>query len=218
VTDELKAYPQDMLNRQLSERSAELSFTTAQIPSGARPLLTRDGRQVEVKKRDRLAELITVPELNFKVALLGLLFAALLGALHAMSPGHGKTIVGAYLIGSRGTARHAAFLGLTVTVTHTAGVFALGLVTLAGSQYILPEKLFPALSLVSGIMVVCVGLSQFARRLRAALGFAPHRLHHHHHDQAHDHEHDHHHHHHDHSHGHTHPRAFTVAPNNPGGK
>jgi len=203
VTDELKAYPQDMLNRPLSERSAELSFTTAQTPTGARPLLTRDGRQVEVKKRDRLAELINVPELNFKVALWGLLFAALLGALHAMSPGHGKTIVGAYLIGSRGTAKHAAFLGLTVTVTHTAGVFALGLATLAGSRYILPEKLFPALSLVSGVMVVCIGLSQFARRLRAALGCVPHKGHHDHHHH-HDHGHDRHHHHHDHSHGHTH--------------
>jgi len=56
--------------------------------------------------------------------LLGLLFAAALGAFHALSPGHGKTIVGAYLVGSRGTAKHAAFLGLTVTVTHTLGVFA----------------------------------------------------------------------------------------------
>ena len=47
--------------------------------------------------------------------------------MHALSPGHGKTVVGAYLIGSRGTARHALFLGLTVTLVHTAGVFALGL-------------------------------------------------------------------------------------------
>jgi nickel/cobalt transporter (NicO) family protein len=201
VTDELKAYPQDMINRPLDERSAELSFTTAQIPAGARALLTRDGRQVEIKQRDRLAELIAVPELSFKVALWGLLFAALLGAFHAMSPGHGKTVVGAYLIGSRGTAKHAAFLGLTVTVTHTAGVFALGIVTLAGSQYVLPERLFPALSVTSGAIVVGIGLSQVARRLRAALGFAPHGHHHHHHDHANQLPH---HHSHDHSHGHTH--------------
>lgn len=215
VTDELKAYPKDMLTSPLNERSAELSFTTALIPAGARALLTRDGRQVEVRRRDRLAELIAVPELSFKVALWGLLLAALLGAFHAMSPGHGKTVVGAYLIGSRGTARHAAFLGLTVTITHTAGVFALGVLTLAGSQYILPEKLFPALSVLSGAIVVGIGLSQVARRLRAALGFAK-QGHHHHHDHSHDHDHghhhdhhhgdnrdhgQHHHHHHDHSHG-----------------
>ena len=80
--------------------------------------------------RDRLAELIAVPNLTAGVVLFGLLFAVLLGAAHALSPGHGKTVVGAYLVGARGTARHAAFLGLTVTITHTAGVFALGLVTL----------------------------------------------------------------------------------------
>jgi ABC-type nickel/cobalt efflux system permease component RcnA len=101
---------------------------------------------------------------------LGLLFAMMLGAVHALSPGHGKTVVGAYLVGSRGTARHAAFLGLTVTITHTAGVFALGLVTLLASQYIVPERIFPFLSLLSGAAVVTIGASLLIRRLRAALG------------------------------------------------
>ena len=72
------------------------------------------------------------------------------GALHALSPGHGKTMVAAYLVGTRGTARHALALGATVTVTHTIGVFALGLVTLALSQYVLPEDLYPWLTLVPG--------------------------------------------------------------------
>src|SRR5262249_20063543 len=110
-----------------------------------------------------------VPEITPTVVLLGLLLAAGLGGLHAMSPGHGKTVVGAYLVGSRGTARHAAFLGLTVTITHTAGVFGLGLVTLLASQYVLPERLFPILSLISGAIVVCIGFSLFIQRLRAAL-------------------------------------------------
>jgi ABC-type nickel/cobalt efflux system permease component RcnA len=83
-----------------------------------------------VASRDRFAELIAVHTLTPGIALLGLLLAGFLGAVHALSPGHGKTVVGAYLVGSRGTPRHAAFLGLTVTVTHTAGVFALGLLTL----------------------------------------------------------------------------------------
>ena len=111
-----------------------------------------------------------MPEVTPAIALLGLLLAAALGSLHALSPGHGKTVVGAYLVGSRGTARHAVFLGLTVTITHTIGVFALGLVTLFASHYIVPERLFPVLSLVSGGIVLAIGLSLFIHRLRAALG------------------------------------------------
>jgi nickel/cobalt exporter len=173
VTDELKAYPQDSLMAPLNERAAEWSLTRGELPEGARALLTRDGRPA-ARSRDRLAELIAVPELTPAVALGGLLIAFALGGLHALSPGHGKTIVGAYLAGSRGTARHAVFLGVTVTITHTAGVFALGLVTLFASQYIVPERLFPILSLVSGGIVLLIGLSLFVRRLRAALGLAAH--------------------------------------------
>jgi nickel/cobalt exporter len=170
VTDELNSYPSDLLSAPLDERWAELSFTAGPIPPGSRGLQTRTGRTVGTVSRDRLAELIAVPKLTASVALLGLLFSVLLGGLHAMSPGHGKTIVGAYLIGSRGTARHAAFLGLTVTITHTAGVFALGVATLLASEYVLPERLFPILSLLSGAIVVTLGFSLLIRRLRSAIG------------------------------------------------
>ncbi|MUL37848.1 nickel/cobalt transporter [Gloeocapsopsis dulcis] len=121
------------------------------------------------------------------------------GAMHAMSPGHGKTVVGAYLVGTRATAQHALFLGLTTTITHTLGVFVLGLVTLFASQYILPEQLSPWLSCLSGIMVVAIGLNLFFSRMRRS----PHDVHTHS-DQHHSH-HDHHHddeHAHSHSHGH----------------
>ena len=76
-------------------------------------------------------------------------------------------MVAAYLIGARGTARHAVALGATVTVTHTIGVFALGLVTLALSQYLLPEDLYPWLNLVSGLLVVAVGAGVLRSRLRS---------------------------------------------------
>ena len=72
------------------------------------------------------------------------------GAVHALSPGHGKAMVAAYLVGTRGTARHAVALGAIVTVTHTIGVFALGVVTLALSEYVVPEDLYPWLNLVAG--------------------------------------------------------------------
>lgn len=94
----------------------------------------------------------------------GLLAALLFGAVHALSPGHGKTMVAAYLVGSRGTPRHAVLLGLVVTITHTIGVFALGFGLLFASRYILPERLFPALSALSGMLIFGVGLWLFMAR------------------------------------------------------
>ena len=101
------------------------------------------------------------------VLLLLLLAAFGWGAVHALSPGHGKAMVAAYLVGTRGTARHAVALGLTVTVTHTIGVFALGAVALALSAYVLPEDLYPWLNLVSGLLVLGVGASVVRSRVRA---------------------------------------------------
>lgn len=193
LTDELKAYPEDLLAAPLNERAAEFSWAAAgtQLPAGAKILRARDGKPVGPRQRDRLAELINVERVTPLVALLGLLIAAGLGAAHALSPGHGKTVVGAYLVGSRGTAKHAAFLGLTVTITHTAGVFALGVVTLFASAYVVPERLFPILSLVSGALVLVIGLSLFIRRLRTAINGEPHHAHAHESpSDAHEHSHD----------------------------
>ena len=140
--------------------------------------------------------LIEQGDLSVGVLLLSFLVAAFWGAAHALTPGHGKALVAAYLVGTRGTPRHAFMLGGTVTIAHTAGVFALGFVTLALSQFILPEQLYPWLTLVSGLLVVAVGASVLRQR-RARGGGNEHG--HHHHDH---HDHDHHdqgagHHHHD---------------------
>ncbi len=170
LSNELRSYPPDMLAAPLAERWASLYWTYGPVPSGVTLLRARNGRIVTAGAPDRFAELISIPKLTLPLALLGLLIAAVLGATHALSPGHGKTVVGAYLAGSRGTPKHAVFLGLTVTVTHTAGVFALGLLTLFASQYILPERLFPVLSFVSGALLAFIGLSLFFRRLAVALG------------------------------------------------
>jgi len=178
----------------LNERVAEWSVTVGPLPPNAKPLTLRDGKPV-VAARDRFAELIAAPNLTPGVILIGLLLAFIWGGMHALSPGHGKTVVGAYLVGSRGTAKHAAFLGATVTITHTIGVFALGFVTLFASHYVIPEKLYPVLSFVSGALVVVIGLSLFTKRLRVSLGVAAH---------DHDHLHNHEGHDHDHSHSHSH--------------
>jgi ABC-type nickel/cobalt efflux system permease component RcnA len=186
VTDELKAYPEDTLTAALAERRAEFSFTTGAVPDGAQALQNRDGQAAAAVQHDRLPELIAVPEITLPIAILGLLLAFGLGAMHAMSPGHGKTVVGAYLVGSKGTVKHAAFLGLTVTATHTLGVFALGLITLFASNYILPERLMPFLNFVSGLLVFFIGISLFKDRLFRALGWKT-GGHNHSHDHSHDH-------------------------------
>ncbi|MGA8485843.1 MAG: sulfite exporter TauE/SafE family protein, partial [Gaiella sp.] len=127
---------------------------------------------------DRLAGLIGRDDTTFGVVLLSLLVAAFWGAAHALTPGHGKALVAGYLVGTRGRPRHAFALGATVTVTHTAGVFALGLVTLGLSTVVVPEQLYPWLTLVSGMLVVGVGAGVLLRRARDARGHH----HHHHHD------------------------------------
>jgi nickel/cobalt transporter (NicO) family protein len=125
------------------------------------------------------------------------------GAAHALSPGHGKTLVSAYLIGSRANAKHALFLGLTTTITHTIGVFALGIFALLASQYFMPAAFFPWMSLLSGLMVVTLGFNLLKKRLLVHKRKSSHHHSHSHDHSHHDHSHSHHshdHHHHDHSH------------------
>jgi len=164
-----------------------------------------------VVKGDFLSRLLGKKELGLGLTLLGILAAFGLGAIHALSPGHGKTIVAAYLVGSRGTAKHAAFLGAMVTFTHTISVFLLGLGTLLLAQYVVPEKIIPVLGAVSGLSIVAIGASLFYKRLRRLMaGGAGHAHSHAHHDHGHVHDHSHEHHHdhdHDHDHEHDHDHA-----------
>ncbi|MBW4463937.1 MAG: ABC transporter permease [Pegethrix bostrychoides GSE-TBD4-15B] len=102
------------------------------------------------------------------------------GAMHSLSPGHGKTLVGAYLVGARATAKHAVFLALTTTVTHTLGIFALGLIAVFASRYILPEQLYPWMNLVSGVMVAVIGGNLFWSRFQKFFGYQSHAGHLHH--------------------------------------
>lgn len=92
--------------------------------------------------------------------------AFILGAAHALTPGHGKTVVAAYLVGSRGTLRHAVFLGAMVTFTHTISVFLLGLATLFLFRYVVPEQVTRVLGAVSGLSIVAVGAWMLHKRLR----------------------------------------------------
>ena len=115
--------------------------------------------------RNSFTELITSNKWGLWFMLTAALIAAALGGLHALEPGHGKTIVAAYLVGSQGTPAHALLLGLIVTATHTAGVYALGLITLYASKYIVPDHLYPWLGVASGLIIAFLGLYMLRRRL-----------------------------------------------------
>jgi nickel/cobalt transporter (NicO) family protein len=172
ASNELRSYPQDSLSSPLDTREARFTLArgneTAAGDSAAR-VTERVGTRNNGGVPERVASLISDDQLSVSLIALSVLAALLWGAAHALTPGHGKTIVAAYLIGARGTVGHAGLLGLTVTLTHTAGVFALGTVTLYLSRYILPEVLYPWLSVLSGLLVIAIGLSLLYRRLRGIL-------------------------------------------------
>jgi ABC-type nickel/cobalt efflux system permease component RcnA len=192
-TDGLRTYPQDMLKSPLDQRDARLSvkpgdgWLTAPKAPGAGDATTHN------RSGDGFAGVFADAAAGRGVLVFFLLAAFAWGAMHALSPGHGKTMVAAYLVGTRGTARHAVALGATVTITHTIGVFALGVVTLLLSQFILPEQLYPWLNLASGLMVVGIGAAVLRSRVVKATGHRP---------EATGHSHSHGDHHHDHSHSH----------------
>jgi nickel/cobalt transporter (NicO) family protein len=210
-TNGLRRYPEGLLDSPSDLREATLSVSpgsgTVSAPDGTRFAAADDGGE------DGFTALLADAAAGRGVLILLLLSAFAWGALHALSPGHGKAMVAAYLIGTRGTARHAVALGAIVTFTHTVGVFALGLVALLLSQYVLPEDLYPWLNLASGALVLVVGGAVLRQRVRGARNGGHAHHHHAHHHPPHVHE--------DHSHshgdvaGHVHShggRAHSHAP------
>jgi nickel/cobalt transporter (NicO) family protein len=138
-----------------------------------------------LQERSRLEALLASPEASPWILATALGVSFMLGAAHALTPGHGKSIVAAYLVGSRGRLTDAVFLGAVVTATHTASVFALGIVTLYASQRVSLDRVYPWLALSSGVLVALIGAWLLWRRLAV-------RPHHHDHDHPHhDHTHDH---------------------------
>lgn len=201
---ELSVYPPDLIPPQETEARFKVvpgEENRTPQPIGAALGNSSPPAAADKTPHDSFTEWITRRDLSPGLMLIGLLIAFMFGAFHALSPGHGKAMVAAYLVGAQGTAKHAFLLGLIVTITHTLGVFLLGFVTLFASQYVVPEKLYPILSVISGLAVLAVGASLLYRRAR---GLADDHHHHHehnhshthNHDHPHDHAHDHHHHHH----------------------
>ena len=161
----LRTYPPSAVQRPLDQRTATLKAREGDATVTAPRFAGGDTVTTQSGAGDGFAGVFEDAAAG-KTALALLLLAALgWGALHALSPGHGKAMVAAYLVGTKGTSRHAVALGAVVTTTHTIGVFALGLITLLLAQYILPEDLFPWLTLTSGLLVVAIGLTVLRTRV-----------------------------------------------------
>jgi ABC-type nickel/cobalt efflux system permease component RcnA len=205
----LRAYPDDLLDRPIDVRAASATVRVGQTAAAVPPVAQPRPASPSPTPGDALAELLGATT-NPVAWVVAAAVAAALGAAHALSPGHGKALIAAYAIGSRGSLRRALGLGLTVAVTHTAGVFVLGAVVLSASQLFVPERVVAWLSVVSGILVVIVGTSVARRALRARSavdGDHPDADHGVHGDgHAHPHEHPH-----AHPHGHPHPHPQPVS-------
>jgi len=194
----LTSYPAGLLDSPPAIRGADVRFTpggprlAAPGAPAASPAAALPGAPGGVDRPARaLTSLVAQHSRTAGGVLVAILLAMALGALHAASPGHGKTVMAAYLVGLRGTVRDAAVIGGTVTLTHTAGVLALGLL-LGTARALAPERLYPWLGVGSGLLLAALGVGVLRRTLRARHG----------HDHAHPHDHAHAH---DHADGHGHP-------------
>jgi nickel/cobalt exporter len=152
------------VHRQAKVAPAAVDVSLKALPTvGAREEIVLKPNQ-QTTPRNGFTELMATRQFSFGIALLSALIAAGLGALHALEPGHGKTIVAAYLVGSRGTGRHALLLGLIVTMAHTAGVYLLGAITLYAQKYIFPDRIYPFLGVLSGMLIAGMGCFLFLQR------------------------------------------------------
>ncbi|MBW3614214.1 MAG: sulfite exporter TauE/SafE family protein [Actinobacteria bacterium] len=225
----LTKYPEDPLQAPLRETSVSFSARPggaplatappggpAESPQGRGPASRFTGLDAAT---DAFSRFVGRRDLSVGVGALGLALSLFLGAVHALAPGHGKTVMAAYLVGQRGSARQAAVIGLTVTATHTLGVLGLG-IAIAGSQVVTPERLYPYLGTVSGLLLAAIGANLLRNAVRARRSAAPsvpapptHHAHPHGHDG-----HDHDHHDHDDHHNHDHERAAEPGWHAHGGR
>ncbi|MCH8815180.1 MAG: sulfite exporter TauE/SafE family protein [Chloroflexi bacterium] len=168
-SSELTSYPEDRLSSPPDVTHASFTFVAG---AGEKASYTVDGGEISVVTEGSgsgFTSLVAGDRVTLSVVFLALLAALGFGAVHALEPGHGKTLVAAYFAGIQGTARQALALGAIIAITHTVGVMAIGLVVLFGSKVILPEDLYPWLSLFAGLLILGLGIRLAVQRIPAAL-------------------------------------------------
>jgi nickel/cobalt exporter len=233
VSQELRAYPKSMLASpvDVTEATVKLQPGASGTSGGSVGGLTVSSPgAIGGSLATEFARLIE-HRLSPLFLLAALLLALGAGALHALGPGHGKSIMAAYLVGNEGKVRQAVTVGVAVSLMHTASVGALGLAILGASKLFAPEVVFPWLSLLSALVVLALGSYLLRSRLRARSHARAHAHAESHanalqdlpgsHDHAHGHDdpedlghahHGGHDHSHDHGHGHSHAPAPGIAP------
>ena len=162
VSDALRTYPDDLLSTPLDVRSASTSFAPGASAAGEASSQAEAGGRPGVDGGP-FAGLLANQGLGLMVV--GLAFAIGLGAWHALLPGHGKTLMAAYMVGSGARVRHAVSVGMAVSVMHTASVLALGLLVLTLERTFRPERLYPWLGLASGLVALALGAYLLVARL-----------------------------------------------------
>jgi ABC-type nickel/cobalt efflux system permease component RcnA len=168
----LTAYPQGLLQAPIAVSAGSATYRAAAragsaTPGGGGP--ATDAASVHLgwgSQTDALVDLLDGGAAPWSW-LLAVAVAAGLGAAHAVSPGHGKALIAAYVIGSQGSMRRAAGLGLTVAASHTVGVFVLGAIVLSATELLVPDRVVAWLSVASGVLVVGIGASVARRAWRS---------------------------------------------------
>jgi len=184
-SNRLTAYPNDLLQSPLEQHTAVVRAEPGgpaadRLPARLEAPVRALPRGVDGPTR-AFTSLVARHRLSIGFGVVALALAIVLGAIHALAPGHGKTVMAAYLVGQRGSMRQAGLIGLTVTATHTAGVLALG-IALSASSLVAPERLYPWLGVLSGALLACIGIGLLRRALNARAH--RHHGHHHHHHHA----------------------------------
>lgn len=131
-----------------------------------------------------LGSLVQAESLGLGSALAATAAALALGAGHALAPGHGKTVVAAYLVGSRGSVRQAVVLALTTAISHTIGVAVLGVIAATATVTFEPAVIYPYLSVIAGLVVLGIGARLWWHLLQGVRRHHDHESHH-----GHDHSH-----------------------------
>jgi ABC-type nickel/cobalt efflux system permease component RcnA len=208
VSDRLLLYPPAMLENALADERVVLLVAPggAELPPiaipDATPFATSAGAPSPAEAvpaaavpggvAGEIPALFQTADLTPFVILLSLATAAALGAAHALTPGHGKTLMAAYLVGTRGTPVHAVGLGLSVSISHTIGILALASLVIGAQRIVDPDLIVRAAPVVAAIGIVAIGSWMLVGELRRrSARRARERAAEHDHDHQHDHAHSH---------------------------